>query len=137
MTPADFLRRDVPALGKSVFRLGLSGTFGLDEAGCSFPRRSLPRRPPPVVDEYLIAGGRPPELRQGTCVAKASGESQQETLATPGMRVPEQRAAAPPPVPSRCGAIVAMMQPANLGQFNHPAEFGTFLWPGVWSIARQ
>ena len=34
MTPADFLRRDVPALGKSVFRLGLSGTFGLDEAGC-------------------------------------------------------------------------------------------------------
>src|SRR6266540_4508277 len=34
MTPADFLRRDVPALGKSVFRLGLSATFGLDEAGC-------------------------------------------------------------------------------------------------------
>jgi aryl-alcohol dehydrogenase-like predicted oxidoreductase len=32
--PADFLVRDVPALKKSVFRLGLSGSFGLDEAGC-------------------------------------------------------------------------------------------------------
>ena len=33
MTAADFLRRDVPALKKSVFRLGLSTTFGLDAAG--------------------------------------------------------------------------------------------------------
>ncbi len=32
--PADFLARDVPALKKNVFRLGLSGSFGLDEAGC-------------------------------------------------------------------------------------------------------
>ncbi len=31
--PADFLTRDVSALNKSVFRLGLSGSFGLDEAG--------------------------------------------------------------------------------------------------------
>ncbi len=31
--PADFLTRDVPALKRSVFRLGLSGSFGLDEAG--------------------------------------------------------------------------------------------------------
>jgi aryl-alcohol dehydrogenase-like predicted oxidoreductase len=30
--PADFLTRDVPALKRSVFRLGLSGSFGLDEA---------------------------------------------------------------------------------------------------------
>jgi aryl-alcohol dehydrogenase-like predicted oxidoreductase len=30
----DFLHRDVPALRKRLFRLGLSGTFGLDEAGC-------------------------------------------------------------------------------------------------------
>ena len=30
----DFTFRDVPALGRSLFRLGLSGTFGLDEAGC-------------------------------------------------------------------------------------------------------
>jgi aryl-alcohol dehydrogenase-like predicted oxidoreductase len=30
---ADFLHRDVPALKKSVFRVGLSGSFGLDEAG--------------------------------------------------------------------------------------------------------
>ncbi len=30
---ADFLTRDVPALQRSVFRLGLSGSFGLDEAG--------------------------------------------------------------------------------------------------------
>lgn len=29
----DFLTRDVPALKRSVFRLGLSGSFGLDEAG--------------------------------------------------------------------------------------------------------
>jgi aryl-alcohol dehydrogenase-like predicted oxidoreductase len=29
--PNDFLVRDVPVLGKRVFRLGLSGTFGLDE----------------------------------------------------------------------------------------------------------
>ncbi|HEY6101455.1 MAG TPA: aldo/keto reductase [Anaeromyxobacter sp.] len=28
------LVRDVPALGKRVHRLGLSGTFGLDDAGC-------------------------------------------------------------------------------------------------------
>ncbi len=31
--PGDFLTRDVPALKRSVFRLGLSGSFGLDEAG--------------------------------------------------------------------------------------------------------
>jgi aryl-alcohol dehydrogenase-like predicted oxidoreductase len=30
--PSDSLARDVPALKKSVFRLGLSGSFGLDEA---------------------------------------------------------------------------------------------------------
>src|SRR5512133_3787084 len=30
--PADFLTRDVPALKRKVFRLGLSGSFGLDEA---------------------------------------------------------------------------------------------------------
>ena len=30
--PPDFLTRDVPALKKKVFRLGLSGSFGLDEA---------------------------------------------------------------------------------------------------------
>src|SRR5512143_1508745 len=30
---SDFLTRDVPALKKNVFRLGLSGSFGLDEAG--------------------------------------------------------------------------------------------------------
>lgn len=33
MPTPDFLHRDVPALGKRVFRLGLSGSFGLDEAG--------------------------------------------------------------------------------------------------------
>ncbi len=33
MTPPDFLHRDVPALGKRIFRLGLSGSFGLEEAG--------------------------------------------------------------------------------------------------------
>ncbi len=31
--PADFLTRDVPALKKKIFRLGLSGSFGMDEAG--------------------------------------------------------------------------------------------------------
>lgn len=31
--PPDFLVRDVPALRKPVFRLGVTGTFGLDEAG--------------------------------------------------------------------------------------------------------
>jgi len=30
----DFAHRDVPALGRRLFRLGLSGSFGLDEAGC-------------------------------------------------------------------------------------------------------
>ncbi len=30
--PNDFLHRDVPAFGKRIHRLGLSGTFGLDEA---------------------------------------------------------------------------------------------------------
>ncbi|GEJ56557.1 aldo/keto reductase [Anaeromyxobacter diazotrophicus] len=30
----DFVAREVPALRKRLFRLGLSGTFGLDEAGC-------------------------------------------------------------------------------------------------------
>lgn len=29
-----FARRDVPRLGRSLFRLGLSGSFGLDESGC-------------------------------------------------------------------------------------------------------
>lgn len=30
----DFSRRDIPGLGRRVFRLGLSGTFNLDDAGC-------------------------------------------------------------------------------------------------------
>lgn len=30
----DFTHRDVPRLGRRLFRLGLSGSFGLDEAGC-------------------------------------------------------------------------------------------------------
>jgi aryl-alcohol dehydrogenase-like predicted oxidoreductase len=30
----DFTHREVNRLGKRIFRLGLSGTFGLDEAGC-------------------------------------------------------------------------------------------------------
>ncbi len=34
MPPADFLRCDVRVLRKSLFRLGLSGTFDLDESGC-------------------------------------------------------------------------------------------------------
>jgi aryl-alcohol dehydrogenase-like predicted oxidoreductase len=31
---SDFTHREVPALRKRLLRLGLSGTFGLDEAGC-------------------------------------------------------------------------------------------------------
>jgi aryl-alcohol dehydrogenase-like predicted oxidoreductase len=31
---SDFLVRDVPAFRKPVFRLGLSGSYGLDDAGC-------------------------------------------------------------------------------------------------------
>ncbi len=30
----DFLYREVPRLGRRLFRMGLSGSFGLDEAGC-------------------------------------------------------------------------------------------------------
>lgn len=30
----DFLYREVPALGRRLYRLGLSGSFGLDEGGC-------------------------------------------------------------------------------------------------------
>lgn len=33
MPTSDFLRREVPALKRAVFRLGLSASFGLDEAG--------------------------------------------------------------------------------------------------------
>jgi len=31
---SDFTHRELKRLGKRIFRLGLSGTFGLDEAGC-------------------------------------------------------------------------------------------------------
>jgi aryl-alcohol dehydrogenase-like predicted oxidoreductase len=34
MVDPSFVERDVPALEKRVFRLGLAATFGLDEAGC-------------------------------------------------------------------------------------------------------
>jgi aryl-alcohol dehydrogenase-like predicted oxidoreductase len=34
MPDHDFAARHVPVLGKRLFRLGLSGSFGLDEAGC-------------------------------------------------------------------------------------------------------
>ena len=34
MTSAEFLVRAVPRFGRPLFRLGLSGSFGLDEAGC-------------------------------------------------------------------------------------------------------
>src|SRR5512139_1994421 len=30
----DFTHREVPRFGRRIFRLGLSGSFGLDEAGC-------------------------------------------------------------------------------------------------------
>ena len=59
---------------------------------------------------------------------------------TSGMRAHEQ---GPPPLPSSCttgscrGALVSMMQPADLRQFNHPAEFGFLRQPGFWRIARQ
>ena len=39
MTAPGFLVREVPALRrKELFRLGLSGSFGLDEAGAAEPR---------------------------------------------------------------------------------------------------
>ena len=41
---AAFLVRDVPALRKRVFRLGLSGSFGLDEAGLARGARARPVR---------------------------------------------------------------------------------------------
>lgn len=31
---SDFTCREVPGLGRRLFRMGISGTFGLDEAGC-------------------------------------------------------------------------------------------------------
>ncbi|MHB8836622.1 MAG: aldo-keto reductase family protein [Candidatus Methylomirabilia bacterium] len=34
MVTSDFLVREVPRFGRPLFRLGLSGSFGLDEAGC-------------------------------------------------------------------------------------------------------
>jgi aryl-alcohol dehydrogenase-like predicted oxidoreductase len=34
MNQAEFLVRQVPRFGRQLFRLGLSGSFGLDEAGC-------------------------------------------------------------------------------------------------------
>ena len=34
MASSEFLRREVPRFGRPLFRLGLSGSFGLDEAGC-------------------------------------------------------------------------------------------------------
>jgi aryl-alcohol dehydrogenase-like predicted oxidoreductase len=34
MPQTDFLVREVPRFGRPLFRLGLSGSFGLDEAGC-------------------------------------------------------------------------------------------------------
>jgi aryl-alcohol dehydrogenase-like predicted oxidoreductase len=34
MSQAEFLVRDVARFGRPLFRLGLSGSFGLDEAGC-------------------------------------------------------------------------------------------------------
>jgi hypothetical protein len=33
-TVNDFICREIPRLGRKLFRLGLSGSFGLDEAGC-------------------------------------------------------------------------------------------------------
>lgn len=51
MPAADFLRRDVPALKKNVFRLGLSTSFGLDEAGT---REALERM------QYVFVGTRTP-----------------------------------------------------------------------------
>jgi len=34
MTPPEFLVRNVPRFGRPLYRLGLSGSFGLDEAAC-------------------------------------------------------------------------------------------------------
>src|SRR5512145_2350011 len=34
MAAPEFLVRPVPRFGRTLFRLGLSGSFGLDEAGC-------------------------------------------------------------------------------------------------------
>jgi aryl-alcohol dehydrogenase-like predicted oxidoreductase len=34
VTPTEFLVREVPRFGRPLFRLGLSGSFDLDEAGC-------------------------------------------------------------------------------------------------------
>ena len=66
-----FLRRDVPALKKQVFRLGLSTTFGLDENGVRealeriqylFVTRGLPAKPVREAlardrERYVVAAG--------------------------------------------------------------------------------
>jgi aryl-alcohol dehydrogenase-like predicted oxidoreductase len=71
MPSTDILRRDVPALKKRVFRLGLSTSFGLDEAGTRealermdylFITRGTPFRAVRDAlardrDRYVVAGG--------------------------------------------------------------------------------
>jgi aryl-alcohol dehydrogenase-like predicted oxidoreductase len=73
MPAPDFLHRDVPALGKRLHRLGLSGSFGLDEAGWRealervqyvFLSARTPRAPLQEAlrrdrERYVIAAGPP------------------------------------------------------------------------------
>jgi aryl-alcohol dehydrogenase-like predicted oxidoreductase len=71
MPAPDFLLRPVPALRKTVFRLGLSGSFGLDEAGFRegleqvqyvFLSKRMPLRPLREAlardrERYVVAAG--------------------------------------------------------------------------------
>jgi aryl-alcohol dehydrogenase-like predicted oxidoreductase len=71
MPTSDFLRREVPALGKTVHRVGLSATFGLDEAGvrealervqyvfvtARMPFRAVREALARDRDRYVLAGG--------------------------------------------------------------------------------
>ena len=54
------------------------------------------------------------------------------------MGVREQQGGRPPRSrPSRGNALVAMVQPADFGQFYHRAQFRPLDRPWLWCIARQ
>ncbi|HET6437771.1 MAG TPA: aldo/keto reductase [Anaeromyxobacter sp.] len=81
MLAPDFLRRHLPALGKTVFRLGLSASFGLPEAGVQEALERIqylyltPKMPLAPIrralahgrEQYVLVGGPPMAYFPGSC----------------------------------------------------------------------
>ena len=111
MTASEFLVREVPRFGRPLFRLGLSGSFGLDEAGC---REALERI------EYVFGppdeGAHPrPARRAGTRPRPLRRRHRPDARLFPGVAAQGRRAGAADPGHRRDRRLSTLLAREDVG----------------------